>query len=155
MISMPCMSMPKLVEICERILKEEPHHPTALHYYIHVTEASRNPATALKSADVLKQVMPNVAHMVHMSSRLYERTGIYAKCVHVNENADQSMILYDFILSEKILFQNKYPLLSAYDIRDIMIRTYSKKGDNMPSILEQIRKRHQQRSQEKTNKGPS
>lgn len=65
------------------------------------------------------------------------------------------MMALHFILSEKILFQNEYPLLSAYDIRDIMIRTYSKKGDNMPSILEQIRKRHQQRSHEKANKGPS
>ncbi len=89
---------PNLVEICERVLKEEPHHPAALHYYIHVTEASRNPATALKSADVLKEVMPNVAHMVHMSSHVYERTGIYAKGVQVNEDADRSMILYDSLV---------------------------------------------------------
>jgi SRSO17 transposase len=65
------------------------------------------------------------------------------------------MMALHFILSEKILFQNEYPMLSAYDIRDIMIRTYSKKGDNMPDILEQIRKRHRQRGLERDNKGPS
>ncbi len=65
------------------------------------------------------------------------------------------MMALHFILSEKILFQNEYPLLSAYDIRDIMIRTYSKKGDNMPDILEQIRKRHHQRGLERMRNGPS
>src|SRR3954452_5954823 len=29
---------PELVSLCEEILQHEPHHPAALHYYIHVTE---------------------------------------------------------------------------------------------------------------------
>ncbi|WPV66719.1 MULTISPECIES: hypothetical protein [unclassified Chitinophaga] len=37
------------------------------------------------------------------------------------------MMALHFILSEKILFRNEYPLLSAYDIREIMIRAYAKK----------------------------
>ena len=32
------------------------------------------------------------------------------------------MMALHFLLSEKILFKNEYPLLSAYDIRDIMCR---------------------------------
>lgn len=65
------------------------------------------------------------------------------------------MMALHFILSEKILFKKEYPLLSAYDIRDIMIRTYAKKGHHMSEILEQIRKRHLQRSGEKGQKPPS
>src|SRR5215203_7307532 len=72
---------PELVQYCEDILQKDPHHPGALHYYIHVTEASRNPGVALNSADSLIKLFPGVAHMVHMSSHEYERIGYYAKGV--------------------------------------------------------------------------
>ena len=86
---------PELVKICEHILQEQPLHPAALHYYIHLTEASRNPQVALASADILKGLLPNVPHMVHMSSHEYERNGVFAKGVSVNEIADQNIMLYD------------------------------------------------------------
>jgi SRSO17 transposase len=65
------------------------------------------------------------------------------------------MMALHFILSEKILFQKEYPLLSAYDIRDIMIRTYARKGNKTDDILEQIHKRHLQRGLERMTRGPS
>jgi tetratricopeptide (TPR) repeat protein len=86
---------PELVEICQDILKRDPHHPAALHYYIHVTEASRKPEVALASADSLLKLYPGVAHMVHMSSHEYERFGLYEKGVLANEAADRSLMLYD------------------------------------------------------------
>ncbi len=86
---------PELVKLCEDIMDKDPHHPAALHYYIHVTEASRKPEVALASADSLLKLFPGVAHMVHMSSHEYERIGYYAKGVDANEKADQSIYLYD------------------------------------------------------------
>ncbi|MBO9573574.1 MAG: hypothetical protein J7497_15410, partial [Chitinophagaceae bacterium] len=86
---------PVLVRYCEDILKVNPQHPAALHYYIHVTEASRHPQVALHAADILKDIMPGVAHMVHMSSHEYERMGLYVKGVEVNEKADENLVLYD------------------------------------------------------------
>jgi tetratricopeptide (TPR) repeat protein len=86
---------PELVNLCETILKNNPNHPGALHYYIHVTEASRNPTVALATADVLKDLLPGVAHMVHMSSHVYERTGLYAKGVNANDKADEDLVRYD------------------------------------------------------------
>lgn len=79
---------PELVSLCESILKKEPRQPAALHYYIHLTEASRNPAAALPYADVLKDLMPAVAHMVHMPTHSYQRNGLFAKSVLVNEQAN-------------------------------------------------------------------
>ncbi|MDB5128875.1 MAG: hypothetical protein JWQ85_3107 [Mucilaginibacter sp.] len=79
---------PELVSVCESILKKEPRQPAALHYYIHLTEASRNPAKALPYADVLKDLMPAVAHMVHMPTHSYQRNGLFAKGVFVNEQAN-------------------------------------------------------------------
>lgn len=85
----------ELVKNCEDILKKSPQHPAALHYYIHVTEASRKPEVALASADSLIKLFPGVAHMVHMSSHEYERIGYYAKGVVANEKADESLVIYD------------------------------------------------------------
>ena len=86
---------PELVRYCEDILSKNPQHPGALHYYIHVTEASRKPEIALASADSLLKLFPGVAHMVHMSSHEYERIGYYAKGVTANELADRSLVIYD------------------------------------------------------------
>lgn len=85
----------ELVQYCEDILEKDSHHPAALHYYIHVTEASRKPEVALASADSLKKLFPGVAHMVHMSSHEYERIGYYAKGVDANEKANRDIIVYD------------------------------------------------------------
>jgi tetratricopeptide (TPR) repeat protein len=85
---------PELVRYCEEVLKEYPTHPAASHYYIHLTEASRNPEIALVSANTLKNTMPGVAHMIHMSSHEYERNGSYALGVEVNDRADEDLINY-------------------------------------------------------------
>jgi tetratricopeptide (TPR) repeat protein len=86
---------PELIEYCKDILKQDPHHPAALHYYIHTTEASRHPEVALFCADSLKKLFPGVAHMVHMSSHEYERIGYYASGVDANEKANRNIIIYD------------------------------------------------------------
>jgi len=79
---------PELVTLCEAVLKAEPRQPAALHYYIHLTEASRHPGVALPYADVLKDELPGIAHMVHMSTHSYQRNGLFAKGVDVNEQAN-------------------------------------------------------------------
>ncbi len=48
------------------------------------------------------------------------------------------------------------PLLSAYDVREIMLNVYPRKGMNQQEIMEQINKRHEQRrTQLERNKGSS
>ncbi|WP_159473403.1 tetratricopeptide repeat protein [Dyadobacter sp. 3J3] len=86
---------PELISLCENILKKNPNHPAALHYHIHLTEASRHPETALPNADKLKNILPGVAHMVHMSSHEYQRNGLYFKGVKVNDLADKNLLRYD------------------------------------------------------------
>ena len=80
---------PELVNLCEAILLRQRSHPAALHYYIHLTEASREPQLALRSAERLKDAMPGVSHMVHMATHMYQRNGLFAKGVTVNEEANK------------------------------------------------------------------
>lgn len=90
---------PELVNLCAGLLKDNPGHPGALHYYIHLTEASHHPEVALPNAEALRRLFPGVAHMVHMSSHEYERTGLYAQGVEANDKADDALGLYDSLAS--------------------------------------------------------
>lgn len=56
-----------------------------------------------------------------------------------------------FILREKVLFNVEKPLLSANDIRYIMINTYSRKEITEDGINRQIELRHKQRLQDQAN----
>lgn len=105
---------PELVQFCEDILKKNPRHPAGLHYYIHLTEASRQPEVALSGADSLLRLFPGVAHMVHMSSHEYERIGFYANGVAANEKADRSLVVYDS-LAKGLLPQVHVPHYFAVD----------------------------------------
>jgi len=86
---------PELVTLCQTILKKDPHHPAALHYYIHLTEASGQPELALAGADILKNDMPGAGHMVHMATHMYQRNGLFAQGVTVNEDANTAYNLED------------------------------------------------------------
>ena len=85
---------PELVNYCEAILKNNPDHPAALHYHIHLLEASGHPEATLPSAERLKDLMPGVAHMTHMASHSYQRTGHYDKGVAINDSANAALKNY-------------------------------------------------------------
>jgi tetratricopeptide (TPR) repeat protein len=63
------------VEVLEGVLRRNPNHPGANHYYIHAVEASKSPERALPSAYRLGRLMPGAGHMVHMPSHIFIRTG--------------------------------------------------------------------------------
>jgi len=86
---------PEVVALCEDVLKTTPNHPAALHYHIHLTEASRHPEVALANAGKLERGLPGVPHMVHMASHEYQRNGLFEQGVTVNEKADKNLLTYD------------------------------------------------------------
>lgn len=75
----------EILSVLETVLNKYPEHPGANHYYIHSVEASGNPQRALASADRLGRLMPGVAHMIHMPSHIYIRSGNYKQGSIVNE----------------------------------------------------------------------
>jgi tetratricopeptide (TPR) repeat protein len=78
---------PQIVQVLEAVVKKFPEHPGASHYYIHAVEGSKQPERALQIADRLGGLMPGLAHLVHMPSHIYIRSGYYKKGVEVNEAA--------------------------------------------------------------------
>ena len=88
----------EIIELLERILTQDPNHPAALHYYIHMVEPSATPQRAKDAADRLMPLLPSVAHMVHMPSHIYVRTGDYSKGILSNEKAIAGYSSYKQIL---------------------------------------------------------
>jgi hypothetical protein len=85
---------PEIVKTLETILKTNPKHPGAAHYYIHAVEASDRPERGLDVAKELPSLMPGVAHLVHMPSHIYIRTGYYKEGFDVNDAAVKSYYNY-------------------------------------------------------------
>jgi SRSO17 transposase len=56
------------------------------------------------------------------------------------------MLSMEFVLTEKMLFKNEYPLLTSYDIREVFINLYTRKGATVDEIMDQMKHRHAQRN---------
>lgn len=77
----------EIVSTLEAVLKRDPNHLGAIHYYIHAVEASNNPERALAGANKLAALAPAAGHIVHMPAHVYIRTGDYEAAVKTNEQA--------------------------------------------------------------------
>jgi tetratricopeptide (TPR) repeat protein len=139
----------ELVDSCDAILKFRSSHPAALHYKIHLVEASRHPERALAAADSLQTSMPGVPHMVHMSSHMYQRNGLYAQGIDVNDKASQLAVQYDTVgrnLNLGLFAQTHFDgvetycalnanmygkaIQTSYHLRRILLRSYKSRLAN-------------------------
>jgi pimeloyl-ACP methyl ester carboxylesterase len=77
----------RVLDVLERVIARHPDHAGALHYHIHLLEASGDPDRAESSADRLGALMPAAGHIVHMPAHIYIRVGRYADAAEANERA--------------------------------------------------------------------
>jgi pimeloyl-ACP methyl ester carboxylesterase/tetratricopeptide (TPR) repeat protein len=97
----------EIVAVLEGVLKRNPRHTGANHYYIHAIEASPNPERGLAAADRLLGLAPNAGHLVHMPSHIYLRTGDHDVAVKSNDLA----IVADKRYLDKSGATGVYPLM--------------------------------------------
>jgi tetratricopeptide (TPR) repeat protein len=83
----PAEGTDEIVTTLESVIKRDPNHLGALHYYIHTVEASNSPERALAGANRLAALAPAAGHIVHMPAHVYIRTGDYAAAVKTNQAA--------------------------------------------------------------------
>lgn len=77
----------EIVVALEAVIRQNPNHMGAIHYYIHSVEASSSPERALAGANRLAALAPAAGHLVHMPAHVYIRTGDYESAVLTNEKA--------------------------------------------------------------------
>jgi len=74
----PTEGTEEIIAVLESVLRRDPNHLGANHYYVHATESSPHPEWALASAKRLETLAPAAGHLVHMPAHTYMRVGDYA-----------------------------------------------------------------------------
>jgi tetratricopeptide (TPR) repeat protein len=80
----PTEGTDEIIAVLESVLRRDPYHLGANHYYIHATEASPHPERALASARRLESLAPTAGHLVHMPAHTYMQVGNYSAAARSN-----------------------------------------------------------------------
>jgi len=90
----PAEDTDEIVAVLESVLRRDPNHIGANHYYIHATEASPQAERALASAKRLETLAPAAGHLVHMPAHTYMRVGDYPAAARSNALAAETDRVY-------------------------------------------------------------
>jgi len=96
----------ELLAVLEHLIKVNPGHPGAHHFYIHALEASATPEKAFASAQLLDTLVPGAGHLIHMPSHIYINTGDY----HLGALSNIHAVEVDSSYSIACHAQGVYPL---------------------------------------------
>ena len=97
----------EIMAVLESVMRRDPTHPGANHYYIHTVEASPHPEKGLPSAARLETLVPSAGHLVHMPAHIYMRTGDYVAAE--KSNATAAEIDRQYIRATGV--QGMYPMM--------------------------------------------
>ncbi len=103
----PAKGTEEIVAVLESVLRRDPNHIGANHYYIHAVEASPNPERALPSAKRLATLVPGAGHLVHMPAHIYMRVGDFKGAMEAN--ADAARVDEAYIKAHDV--QGVYPIM--------------------------------------------
>lgn len=103
----PAEGTEEMVTLLESVLRRDPQHTGANHYYIHAVEASPHPEWALPSAQRLKVLAPMAGHLVHMPAHIDMRSGNYNAAARSNAYAAEADREYFKVTGQ----QGVYPMM--------------------------------------------
>jgi tetratricopeptide (TPR) repeat protein len=104
----PAEGTEEIVSILEAVLRRDPQHIGANHYYIHAVEASSHPEWALPSAQRLKVLAPAAGHLVHMPAHIDIRSGNYDAAARSNAYAAEADREYFKLTGQKGMYPMMY-----------------------------------------------
>jgi tetratricopeptide (TPR) repeat protein len=97
---------PEIMATLEHLMKVNPKHPGAHHFYIHALESSATPEKAMASAKLLETLVPGSGHLLHMPSHIYINTGDY----HAGTLSNIEAAKIDSVYTTTCHAQGAYPL---------------------------------------------
>ncbi len=98
----------RTISLLEGVLARYPDYPAAIHLYIHITEASRDPYRAAPHADRLAGLAPGLGHLLHMPSHTYYRIGRFKESLEHNIKAVDVDQAYLDTADASILYEYGY-----------------------------------------------
>jgi tetratricopeptide (TPR) repeat protein len=121
----PADDTDEIVAVLESVLRRDPTHIGANHYYIHAVEASTHPERALASARRLETLAPAAGHLVHMPAHIYFRAGDYRAAARSNALAAEIDRVY---LRESGTIGSMYDILYYAHNLQFLAAAYSMEG---------------------------
>ncbi len=122
----PTEGTEEIIAVLESVLRRDPNHIGANHYYIHATESSPHPEWALASAKRLETLAPGAGHLVHMPAHTYMRVGDYAAAARSNALAVGADRVY---LRESNTWGSMYDMMYYCHNLHFLAASYSMAGD--------------------------
>src|SRR3954447_12748034 len=107
-------------EVLESAFRELPgamSHPGLLHLHVHLMEMSPYPESALVTGDRLRELTPDMGHLVHMPTHIDIQCGHYRDAMHWNQKA----IIADRKFYDRAGPMNFYP---GYRVHDYHFAAY-------------------------------
>jgi len=106
------------VALARAVDEGRPPHPGLLHFKIHIVEMSPTPESGLAEADVLRSLIPDAAHLIHMPSHLYVLCGQFQDSLDANVEA--------VVADEKYMAANpEVGIYSIYMLHNLHFQMYS------------------------------
>jgi tetratricopeptide (TPR) repeat protein len=90
----PAEGTTEIIATLESVLKRDPMHMGALHYYVHAVEASPHPEKGLAAAARLRSIAPAAGHLVHMPAHVLHRVGRYEESAEANRKGAAADVAY-------------------------------------------------------------
>src|SRR4029078_12575294 len=84
----------QILDALQSVLKRNPRHPGANHYYVHALEASPHPEQALPPPEVLDGMRPATGHLEHMPAHILQRVGRYEEAAEANRKGAAADLAY-------------------------------------------------------------
>jgi tetratricopeptide (TPR) repeat protein len=123
---LPAEGTEEIVAVLESVLRRDPKHLGANHYFIHATEGSPHPERALESARRLETLAPAAGHLVHMPAHTYMRVGDYSAAAHSNAVGAEADRVY---LRESGKSGSMYDMMYYCHNLHFLAASYSMGGD--------------------------
>ena len=123
---LPAEGTEEIVAVLESVLRRDPKHLGANHYFIHATEGSPHPERALKSARRLETLAPAAGHLLHMPAHTYMRVGDYSAAAHSNAVGAEADRVY---LRESGKSGSMYDMMYYCHNLHFLAASYSMGGD--------------------------
>jgi tetratricopeptide (TPR) repeat protein len=121
----PAEGTEEIISTLESVMRRDPNHMGAIHYYIHAVEASNHPERALEPAMRLAALAPGAGHLVHMPAHIYIRTGDFESAAATNEKAVAADNTY---MKETGTYKGIYPSMYYAHNVHFLAMAYSMSG---------------------------
>jgi tetratricopeptide (TPR) repeat protein len=107
----------EMLESAFRDLPGAMNHPGLLHLHVHLMEMSPHPEVALVSGDRLRELTPDMGHLVHMPTHIDVQCGHYRDSMHWNQKA---------IIADRKFYDRAGPMnfYSGYRVHDYHFAAY-------------------------------